>query len=187
MKIMEELINRYKFAEYEDVISFYNSFETPHYLPFEGMGSFWLSGVNNDFLVIDKDVILFKQDKNNYLQGIWRLDINILSSDSFRDAIQADCVFYRDFELELMAELKMYEHAEETELIIAPSKKIDQIKRISLYLADNGVKYKGQDFASLDEVLKRERIAQLMEARFNKFIQDKKDKKKQSSEGKDEE
>lgn len=183
MKIMEELINRYKIAEYEDVISFYDSFETPHYLPFEGMGSFWISGVNNDFLVIDKDVILFKQDKDNYLQGIWRLDINILSSDRFRDAIQADCVFYRDFELELMAELKMYEHAEETELIIAPSKKIDQIKRISLYLSGSGVKYKGQDFASLEEVLKRERLSQLMEARFNKFIQDKKDKKKHTQEG----
>lgn len=176
MKILEELITRYKIAEYEDVVSFYDSFETPAYLPFEGLGSFWLSGVNNDFLVIDKDVILFKQDKNNFLQGIWRLDMSLLDSDAFRDGIQADCIVYRNFDLEIMSEIKMYEHAEETELIIAPSKKIDQIKRISLYLDGAGVKYKGEDFASLNEVLKSERVAQLMEARINKLMESKKKK-----------
>lgn len=176
MKLLEELINRHKIAEYDDVISFYESFETPTYLPFEGMGSFWLSGINNDFVVIDKDVILFRQDSNNFLQGILRLDMNILNTDAFREGIQADCIVYRDFDLEIMTEIKIYEHAEETELIFAPSKKIDQIKRISLYLDGAGVKYRGENFASLEEVLKSERITQLMEARINKLMESKKKK-----------
>lgn len=176
MKVLEEFLNRYKIAEYEDVLSFYESFETPLYLPFEGMGSFWISGVNNDFLVIDKDVIIFKQDSNRFLQGIFRYDMSLLDNQMFKDGVTVGEIFYRDFDLELMTEIKIYQHQEETELVFAPSKKIDQIKRISLFLEGNGVKYKGEDFASLDEVLRVEKRTQLLDQRIAALVEKKQKK-----------
>lgn len=178
-KLLTDLMNRYKISEYEDVVTFYESVETPTYVPFEGTGTFWLSDVPNDFIVIDKDVVVFLQDRDNYLKGIVRLDMSILDSTTFKDAIEADCIHYKDFELEIMAEVKMYQHTEEVELVISPSKKIDLLKKISLYIAENGIKYKGQDFASVDEVLKAERLQQLIDMRMNKLIEDREKRKRE--------
>lgn len=166
-------------TEYSDLNDFMEKIN--HHNVFQGHGYLQENTHRYHFFHLDeiyatKEIKIDEKSAYKYI-GLYQLKSNFFDSSFFLDSYQHH---FRNFELKIPVEIKLFNYAKETKLLISHKDKIDLLYTCTLQKDQEGIfsHLEAKNYPSIDEVLKKLKMEEQLEKNLALILARKKTKLK---------